>query len=1517
MKVDNEKICNEYNFILCNDKLDQDNNKISNFEGYNTLDELEKNICLSPCSNYYQYIRKNKKVKLFFDIDFKKGDYISREQTNIMIELIIQEINNSFNVESNIEDYIIQTNNNYYNISSIHIICKIFHTDKKELKELKNILYDKYEIVIDDIYTEGRQFRLCNNVKINKDENKYTLINYNDKYFDLSNEWIENLDNTEYIKLDKVNNNNLEVIKEEQKIYIIESLNIDLYLHIKTQLKRSFFLTHNDWKNLSYFIFNKFEFVDKENIIKDWLLFSANQSNKYTEEQNIFYYNNEGNKKKNLTLGTLIYILNKYTDIKYKTKTDYNPIIEQIYNITKIDKEIINNKLKENIDKKGRYKIIDDNIKLDSKTNILYTEKEIYNLNEKTYNKILNSNNLKYNKIKIDNVEEVNKNFIDDKFDILLCRAKCGSGKTRYIVKPIIEKLHNKKILFITENNTNNKEVLEDLQKLGFVNHIDRPKFTTKHNKIICSYESLNNKVGEREFDILILDEIETIFSHIESSTMYNNYNGLLNNASKILKWYISNIKKIICLDADLSYNRIEKLIYSIRPQTITKYYNIFLDNDNYENYKYYFYLNSHNKIIESMFEDINNNSNFVLSSTTQYRAENYFNMFQNYIQDNQFNINICLIDGKGAKKNNMNEYSKELKEEAIKNITKFLEDNNIDIFIYTPTFKTGANIRKVYNKHYSIGCNNSVNIRIYNQMIYRTRILKSKEYHIYIEKSNPKLYNYITLEEAKQYIKNINNSRYTEHNIINITEDDKTKFLLDDYYHNQRAINYTENYNSKKSFLSLLLYTLKYTHNCNIIYIDGKEQTYKTQLYLDACQTANDEENIKLCNIPLINKKEFERIKETPNKDKYDYEKMKKYKLLQLYNIPVIRMKTYSNFKHKKIQLFRSNIFSCNTCLNPVYKNYIDDFETKHKIIDEYNDSINNKLQLHYYNQYENKIVKVDKIENYYYTYFIEYSKIKNFIDNVEEKFIDVFEYIINKKIVDKSFYENNNNYFSDGNDYINKNTLQYIKIANIKYIIKEYYELYYYSEYLKNCIELDNEYNKINIPSFYDLIKKREYTSKFYNLLYVNNILQFTNNTKYNNIVEYEAEEEEKEIATEKGEQMIRIKYTKKIIDIMKIDISNNTIINKYIITNYELFEIYKNIIDDIIEIEKEIYIKYPKLYKTNNKIFESNKILDDEKYNKKKITNITNKLNMFLNYINLSIKYLHNKHTTRHTDKLKIESKYNINTNNNNIVDDIHQYTKINKNKLEDIINNNNNNNIIQLDENTTYDKKENKIIHYFCNRHTEKNNIYDKQNNIILNNANRYTIKRFDNFKLYNIPKINYVNNKTEEEIKDTKNNIYIHNKQVYFTEDKERKNKLNKYTTTKYIIDKDKNIKVNLNTNNDYIYIDFQFEYKKDIDEKKTEDKYKRDLKKDPNIQKTNIYKTNTIYRNYEYNKQIENKIKKLVNKNTSFDDLKNILNNNIDSMNNNLYPNIYNKYFDCNNKFEENIKSINNYIEVY
>ena len=1501
MKIENEKICERYNYILCNDKLDQDNNKISNFEGYDTLDELEKNICLSPCSNYYQYIRKSKKVKLFFDIDFKKGEYISREETNIMLDIIINQINNSFNVESTIDDYIIQTNNNYYNISSIHIICKKFHTDKKELKELKNIIFDNHDIIIDDIYTEGRQFRLCHNVKINKDEKTYTLINYNDKYFDLSNEWIENLDNTEYIQIEKVNNNNLEVIKEhtEKQIYIIECMDNKLYLHIKEQIKISFFQTHNDWKNLSYFIFNIFELVDKENIIKDWLLFSANKSKKYSIEDNNKYYDDNKNKNKNLSIGTLIYILNKYTNIKYKTKTDYNPIIEQINNITKIDTNIIKEKLKKNIDKKGRYKILDgDDVIFDTKNNILYNKKDIYNLNEQNYKKILNNKNLNYTKIKLDKVDKVNKDFIDDKFDILLCRAKCGSGKTRYIVKPIIEKLQNKKILFITENNTNNKEVLEDLQKFGFINHLKQSgRIPTKHNKIICSYESLNNKVGEREFDILILDEIETIFSHIESSTMYNNYNGLLSNASNILKWYISNIKKIICLDADLSYIRITNLVHSIRPQNITKYHNIILDNDNYDNYKYYFYLNSHNKIIESMFDDINNNCNFVLSSTTQYRAENYFNMFQNYITDNSINMNICLIDGKGAKINNMIDYSQSKKEQAQANITQFLEDNNIDIFIYTPTFKTGANIRKVYNKHYSIGCSNSVNIRIYNQMIYRTRILKSKEYHIFIEKANPKLYNYITLEEAKQYIKNINISRTKEHNIINITDEDKTKFLLNDYYHNQRAINFTENYNSKKSFLSLLLYTLKYIHNCNIIYVDGKANTNKITLYKDTCNNSNDEENIKYCNIPLINKKEFQRIKDTPNKDNYDYEKLKKYKLLQLFSIPIIRMKTYSNYKHKKVWLYKSKLFSTNTTLKPEHNKYIKDFDIKHKIIDEYNNSINNKLQLQYYNQEENKIIKIDKVKDYYYTYFIEFSKIKYFMDNIQDKYIDVFEYIVNKKIVDKSYYENNDNFILDGEDYINKTTLKYHKISNIKYIIKEYYELYYYSEYLKNCIEIDNEYNKINIPSFYDQIKRREYINKYYNLLYVNNIIQFTDNNKYKNIIEVEEDEEENQIITDKGEQITKIKIIRKILQCLFIDISNKTINNKNIITNYELFEIYKNKIDELIEIEKEINKNLYLLFGKTNKIFDTNKIID-EPYNKKKLSKINSKINMILSTININIKYLNQKHTTRHYDKLQIQiSKYDINTNNNNILDDIQQYTKINKNKIEEIIINNNNDNIINIDDNITYNKKEKKII-------TNINNIC--------------TIKRFDNFQLYNIPKINYVNNKTEEEIRDTKNNIYFHNKQAYFIDDTKRKNKLNKYSTSKYIKDDSKGIKLNFNTNNDKIYIDFEFEYKKEIDEKKTEDKYKRDIKKDPNIEKQIIYNKNILYRNYEYNKQIENKIKKIVKKNTTIDDLKNILNddNNINYKGVH-YPNIYNKNFDCNNKFEENIKSINNFIEVY
>ncbi len=54
--------------------------------------------------------------------------------------------------------------------------------------------------------------------------------------------------------------------------------------------------------------------------------------------------------------------------------------------------------------------------------------------------------------------------------------------------------------------------------------------------------------------------------------------------------------------------------------------------------------------------------------------------------------------------------------------------------------------------------------------------------------------------------------------------------------------------------------------------------------------------------------------------------------------------------------------------------------------------------------------------------------------MDNIQEKFIDVFEYIVNKKIVDKSYYENNDNFYLDGEDYINKTHLKYHKITNKK---------------------------------------------------------------------------------------------------------------------------------------------------------------------------------------------------------------------------------------------------------------------------------------------------------------------------------------------------------------------------------------------------------------------------------------------------------------------------------------------------
>jgi hypothetical protein len=96
-------------------------------------------------------------------------------------------------------------------------------------------------------------------------------------------------------------------------------------------------------------------------------------------------------------------------------------------------------------------------------------------------------------------------------------------------------------------------------------------------------------------------------------------------------------------------------------------------------------------------------------------------------------NKNILTINKLGATlfKNNIEE--KIDKNECIKNLEDVIINNNIDIFLFSPSIKTGISINTEYfNKCIIYSSSLSVCVRELIQMFYRARNLIDKDFYIY-----------------------------------------------------------------------------------------------------------------------------------------------------------------------------------------------------------------------------------------------------------------------------------------------------------------------------------------------------------------------------------------------------------------------------------------------------------------------------------------------------------------------------------------------------------------------------------------------------------------------------------------------------------------------------------------------------------------------------------------------------------------------------------------------------------------
>lgn len=952
-------------------------NGVNAYKGFKTFFEIKQFLTNVKNSSIkrkclFELIKTECDVKPFFDIDKSKFTHDEFNQflndfivyfniffrTQITLnELLVYIRDDTINTEIIKSGHLIISNHKI-NIKLIPTFIEYFETitERRYITENNTCVIDKA------IYTSNRIFNLPYNTKLKYIEQDIT----NPKYFkpykeqkdDVSDYFISYTDNIEkslknnggfklFNILGKINktqlsyafnklkNNNKPkntiVDPIEMKIEEIELTNLNCICetieHLINYLPKEFYFNNADWV-LTTKILKKHGLSDAN--VKRWLNHSSLiTNNNWDYKLNSKWYNSVDITNIWFGIPKFLNILNPY--LSNKPINFYNDIELVKYIQNKTNNSFNEADLIDTLDKNKfviEYDINKNNFELNEKymynfkTGFLYSDALIignyyYDIGlKKLYQSVKLEDTIIIEDINI--MKQISIDFVNNDETVLACKAKWGSGKTYIIVKNVFEEAvrQNKRCIFITENNALNKKYTEEF---NIQSHLTTKNINDELS-VACSTESLN-KIHINETDIIVLDEFETILSHYESETFKDKaFSKFL-----ILKDALIKVNKIIVLDADLSKDRL-KLLTGIKDGTKIKPYDI--KTNNFKEYKFNMFVKEKPFINTIIKEALKQNNKIVIPSSSKEFNKNIVNEIHNRDKTKT----ILKIDSDGILLIKHGDHNKV----DIKNLEEFILYENVDVFCYSPSIKTGISINQEYfNKCYGYAHNKSCNIREFIQMLFRARQLKDKEINVFLNGGFSRIKTFIDIKHISKILLNPIMLYYTSkifNGSFEITDKDNLNAInIDPFYLELKMINETENYNSASRFNQDFVMRLKYAHDINLNYID-------TNLIIDEIELTDciiDEKLNNFINCELVSFNKFNNLTED------DWLMRQKYNFFhRTFYIEGITNQVYPD---QDIYNSINNETFYKTYLDKcVYKSYT---SIKHNIKDENNNSLNKTL--------------------------------------------------------------------------------------------------------------------------------------------------------------------------------------------------------------------------------------------------------------------------------------------------------------------------------------------------------------------------------------------------------------------------------------------------------------------------------------------------------------------------------------------------------------------------------------------
>lgn len=323
-----------------------------------------------------------------------------------------------------------------------------------------------------------------------------------------------------------------------------------------------------------------------------------------------------------------------------------------------------------------------------------------------------------------------------NEYKSLAIKSCYNSGKTD-IIKKIITEFEPKKILYISYRQTLTYELLGNFKGLGVKSYLNGDFHA---DRLICQIESLYKIITEGfdgyteipSYDLVIIDEIESILNHFMSSTIENK-----TQTFDFMHNVLYNSNKILALDGDFN-NRSYEFLAKFGKCNV-------LNNLVKKDKRHYIFTNYRMGFENDIAIQLVNGKNIIIVSMSSKLAMYFYNKYNKKYKT----ILHCAKSGDEEK----------LK---LQEITEYWQ--TAQLLIYSPSVESGCNFNiSHFHKIYKILSSKSTSPRGLMQMGFRVRQVEDPNIMVYLNnipyKEKANFYSY---DEIKEYVSELYQKFYT-----------------------------------------------------------------------------------------------------------------------------------------------------------------------------------------------------------------------------------------------------------------------------------------------------------------------------------------------------------------------------------------------------------------------------------------------------------------------------------------------------------------------------------------------------------------------------------------------------------------------------------------------------------------------------------------------------------------------------------------------------------------------------------